>query len=61
MQKFYSKDPSAMTVKEVKPLRYNKMDKFAAKIESDIDIIVNAAINTIKTLESGFTKRKQLL
>jgi hypothetical protein len=32
MQKIYSKDPTAIPVKEVKPLRYNKMDKFAAKI-----------------------------
>jgi hypothetical protein len=24
MKKFYSKDPTAMPVKEIKPLRYNK-------------------------------------
>jgi hypothetical protein len=53
MQKFYSKDPTAMPVKEVKPLRYNKLDRFAAKIESDVDIIGNAAIDSIKVLESG--------
>jgi hypothetical protein len=53
VQKFYSKDPMVMPIKEVKPLRYNKLDKFAAKIESDVDIIGNAAIDTIKALESG--------
>jgi hypothetical protein len=53
MQKFYSKDPMAMPIKEVKSLRFNKMDKFAAKIESDVDIIRYAAIDTIKALESG--------
>jgi hypothetical protein len=53
MMKLYSKDPTAMPIKEVKPLRYNKLDKFAAKIESDVDIIGNAAIDTIKALESG--------
>jgi hypothetical protein len=42
-----------MTVKEVKPLRFNKLDKFAAKIESDVEIIGNAAIDTIKALESS--------
>jgi hypothetical protein len=42
-----------MPIKEVKPLRFNKMDKFAAKIESDVDIIGNATIDTIKALESG--------
>jgi hypothetical protein len=31
MQKFYSKDPTAMPIKEVKVLKFNKMDKFAAK------------------------------
>jgi hypothetical protein len=36
----------------VKPLRYNKLDKFAAKIESDVDIIGNAAVDSIKVLES---------
>jgi hypothetical protein len=46
MQKFYSKDPMVMPIKEVKPLRFNK-------IESDVDIIRNAAIDTIKALESG--------
>jgi hypothetical protein len=53
MQKFYSKDPTAMPIKEVKHLRYNKMDKFAAKIESDIDIVGNSAVESIKTLESN--------
>jgi hypothetical protein len=52
VQKFYNKDPSAMPIKEVKPLRYNKLNRFAAKIESDIDIIGNTAIDSIKTLES---------
>jgi hypothetical protein len=42
----------AILIKEVKPLRFNKMDKFASKIESNVDIIGNAAIDTIKTLES---------
>jgi hypothetical protein len=32
MQEFYSKDPTAMPVKEVKPLRFNKIDKFAPKM-----------------------------
>jgi hypothetical protein len=41
-----------MPVKEVKLLRYNKMDKFVAKIESAVDIIRNAAVNSIKALES---------
>jgi hypothetical protein len=53
MQKFYSKDPTAMPIKEVKPLRYNKMNKFAAKIEPEVDIIGNAAVESIKTLESN--------
>jgi hypothetical protein len=52
MMKLYSKDPTAMPIKEVKPLRYNNLDKFAAKIESDVDIIGNAAIDSIKALES---------
>jgi hypothetical protein len=29
----YNTDPAAIPIKEVKPLRYNKMDKFAARIE----------------------------
>jgi hypothetical protein len=53
MQKFYSKDPTAMPIKEIKPLRFNKLDKFAAKIESDVDIIGNAAVESIKALEGG--------
>jgi hypothetical protein len=51
MQKFYSKDPTAMPIKKVKPLKFNKMDKFAAKIESDVDIIGNAAVDIIKAIE----------
>jgi hypothetical protein len=43
MQKFYSKDPTAMPIKEAKPLRFNKIDKFAAKVEMDVDIIGIAA------------------
>jgi hypothetical protein len=53
MQKFYSKDPTAMPIKEVKPLRFNKMDKFATKIETDVDIIGNAAVELITAIESG--------
>jgi hypothetical protein len=37
MQKFYSKDPTAMPVKEVKPLRFNNADKFATKVETDVN------------------------
>jgi hypothetical protein len=40
-------------IQQQKPLKFNKLDKFAAKIESDVDIIGNAAIDTIKALESG--------
>jgi hypothetical protein len=53
MQKFYSKDPTAMPIKEVRFLRFNKVDKFVAKIEIDVDIIGNAAVQSIKALESG--------
>jgi hypothetical protein len=52
MQKFYSKDPTAMPIKEVKLLRFNRLDKFDAKIESDVDIIGNAAIDTIKKVRT---------
>jgi hypothetical protein len=53
MMKLYSKDPSAMPIKEVKPLRFNKVDKFAAKIETDVDIIGNAAVESIKAIEGN--------
>jgi hypothetical protein len=53
MKKFYSKDPTAIPVKEVKPLRYNKMDKFAAKIETNVDIIGNAVVKSIKAFEDN--------
>jgi hypothetical protein len=53
MQKFYSKDPTAMPIKEVKPLRFNKVDKFAAKIETDVNIIGNATVESIKAIEGN--------
>jgi hypothetical protein len=53
MQKFYNKDPTAMPIKEVKPLRFNRMVKFAAKVETDVDIIGNAAVELIKVIEGN--------
>jgi hypothetical protein len=53
MQKIYNKDPTAMPVKDVKPLRYNNADKFAAKIETDVNIIGNAAVESIKAIEDN--------
>jgi hypothetical protein len=51
LQKFYNKDPVIMPVKEVKPLRFNKIDKFTEKVETDVDIIGNAAVESIKAIE----------
>jgi hypothetical protein len=42
-----------MPIKEVKPLRFNRIDKFAAKIETNVDIIGNAAIKSIKAIEGN--------
>jgi hypothetical protein len=53
MQKFYNKDPTAMPVKEIKPLRYSNTDKFAAKVETDVNIIGNAAVESIKAIEGN--------
>jgi hypothetical protein len=53
IQKFYNKDPTAMPIKENKPLRFNKVDKFAAKVEIDVDIIGNAAVESIKAIEGN--------
>jgi hypothetical protein len=53
IQKFYNKNLMAMPIKKVKPLTFNKMDKFVAKIESDVDIIGNAAVESIKAFEGG--------
>jgi hypothetical protein len=40
-----------MPNKEIKPLRFNKVDKFAPKIENEIDSIGNAATQTVKAYE----------
>jgi hypothetical protein len=40
-------------VKEVKPLRFNNADKFAAKVETDVNIIGNAAVESIKAIEGN--------
>jgi hypothetical protein len=53
MQKFYNKDPTTIPVKEVKPVRFNKIDRFAAKIETDVNTIGNAAVESIKAIEGN--------
>jgi hypothetical protein len=53
LQKFYSKQPQAMPIKEVKPLKYSKIDKFAANIITNADIIGNAAIIASQAFETG--------
>jgi hypothetical protein len=35
LQKFYSKNPVVMPNKEIKPLRFNKLDKFTTKLENE--------------------------
>jgi hypothetical protein len=43
-----------MPNKEIKPLRFNKIDKFAAKLENEIDIIGNAAVLAVKSFKTIF-------
>jgi hypothetical protein len=51
LQKFYSKDPAVMPNKEIRPLRFNKLNKFTAKLENEIDTIDNAVVQTVKSFE----------
>jgi hypothetical protein len=41
--------------KEVKPLKYSKMDKFANILEFNLDIAANAQIKAAKAIEQGQT------
>jgi hypothetical protein len=41
--------------KEVKPLKYNKMDKFASTLEINLNIWANAQIKIAEAIEQGQT------
>jgi hypothetical protein len=51
-QKYYAKNPTAITTKELEPLNFNKINKFASKIETNANIIQNAIITTFQAFES---------
>jgi hypothetical protein len=53
LHKFYSKQPQAMPIKEVKPLKSSRMDKFASNIITNTDIIGNAVITAAQAFESN--------
>jgi hypothetical protein len=40
-----------MPNKEIKPLRFNKLEKFATKLENEIDTIGNAVAQAVKSFE----------
>jgi hypothetical protein len=41
--------------KEVKPLKYSKIDKFATNLEVNLDLAVNAQIKAAEAIEQGQT------
>jgi hypothetical protein len=40
-----------MSDKEIKALCYNRMDKFATKLENEMDLIGNVAISAVFTFD----------
>jgi hypothetical protein len=53
LQKLYNKNPVAMPNKEVKLLRFSKIDKFATKVENEADLIGNATIAAAACFEAN--------
>jgi hypothetical protein len=49
LQKYYAKNPTA---KELEPLKFSKINKFASKIEVNADIFGITVIATFQTFES---------
>jgi hypothetical protein len=53
LTQYYSSDPKALPGKEVKPLKYSKMDKFATNLEINLDLAANAQIKAAEAIEQG--------
>jgi hypothetical protein len=51
LNKLYLSDPVAMPAKEVKPLKFNNMDKFASDVQLNADLIGNASILLAKAID----------
>jgi hypothetical protein len=51
LTQYYLIDPKVLPSKEVKPLKYNKMDKFANTLEINLDIATNAQIEAAEAIE----------
>jgi hypothetical protein len=47
----YSQDPKALPSKEVKPLKYSKLDRFANNIEINLAAAGNAQVEALEALE----------
>jgi hypothetical protein len=43
LQKLYNENPMAMPNKEVKPLRFSKIDKFATKVENEAECFYSSS------------------
>jgi hypothetical protein len=49
----YLSEPRALLGKEVKPLKNNRLDKFASNVEINFDLVGNAQLKAIEALEQG--------
>jgi hypothetical protein len=61
LQKFYAKNPITMPIKEVKPLKLSKTDRFASNIEINADIIGNAVIAASQAFEKQIMLKEWLI
>jgi hypothetical protein len=49
----YSQDPRALPIKEVKPLKFSKIDRFANNIEINLDLAGNAQLKALEAFEQA--------
>jgi hypothetical protein len=61
LTQYYSADPKTLPDKEIKPLKYSKIDKFANNLEINLDLAANAVKSYIDGAELISPQMKQII
>jgi hypothetical protein len=53
LSELYLSAPRALPGKEVEPLKYSKLDRFANNTEVNLDLVANAQLQALEAFEQG--------